>query len=64
MGRPTKINEQIRYRILELSDDGETPTHISKIFKISKMTVSRVKRERTLRRQINNTLWIAPMKKP
>lgn len=46
LGRPTKIDEQTKVNIWSLIDGGKSLSEVSRILNISKMSVSRVKRER------------------
>jgi len=45
LGRPTKIDEETKVKIWSLIDTGKSLSEISRVLQISKMSVSRVKRE-------------------
>ena len=46
LGRPTKIDEETKVKIWSLIDTGKSLSEVSRLLQISKMSVSRVKRER------------------
>jgi DNA invertase Pin-like site-specific DNA recombinase len=46
LGRPTKIDEETKVKIWSLIDTGKSLSEVSRVLQISKMSVSRVKRER------------------
>ena len=46
LGRPTKIDEETKVKIWSLIDKGKSLSEVSRVLQISKMSVSRVKRER------------------
>ena len=46
LGRPTKIDEETKVKIWSLIDTGKSLAEVSRVLQISKMSVSRVKRER------------------
>ena len=46
LGRPTKIDDVTREQVWNMVDEGKSLSQISKILEISKMSVSRVNRER------------------
>jgi len=48
LGRPTKIDEETKVKIWSLIDTGKSLSEVSRVLQISKMSVSRVKRERNL----------------
>jgi DNA invertase Pin-like site-specific DNA recombinase len=48
LGRPTKIDEQKKVTIWSLIDEGNSLSQVSRLLQISKMSVSRVNRERNL----------------
>jgi DNA invertase Pin-like site-specific DNA recombinase len=48
LGRPTKIDEQTKVTIWSLIDEGNSLSQVSRLLQISKMSVSRVNRERNL----------------
>ena len=45
LGRPTKIDEETKVKIWSLIDTGKSLSEVSRVLQISKMSVSRVKRE-------------------
>ena len=46
LGRPTKIDEETKVKIWSLIDTGKSLSEVSRVLQISKMSVSRVNRER------------------
>ena len=48
LGRPTKIDDTIKEQVWNMIDEGKSLSQISKILEISKMSASRVNRERNL----------------
>jgi DNA invertase Pin-like site-specific DNA recombinase len=46
LGRPTKIDEETKVGIWSLIDEGKSLSEISRVLRVSKMSVSRVNRER------------------
>ena len=46
LGRPTKIDDEVKVQIWSHLNDGKSFSEVSKILEISKMSVSRVSRER------------------
>ena len=46
LGRPTKIDEETKVEIWSLIDTGKSLSEVSRVLQISKMSVSRVNRER------------------
>ena len=46
LGRPTKIDEKTKVKIWSLIDTGKSLSEVSRVLQISKMSVSRVNRER------------------
>ena len=46
LGRPTKIDEETKVKVWSLIDTGKSLSEVSRVLQISKMSVSRVNRER------------------